>query len=67
MLGLCNMLPNSKIYVMEPKGFMGYFERGSHHKLNGPQFGNNSCVILFFIGSYKINMDVTHLLVLFEH
>jgi hypothetical protein len=42
------MLPNSKIYVMEPKGFMGYFERGSHHKLNGPGFGNNNCLILFF-------------------
>jgi hypothetical protein len=42
------MLPNSKIYVMDPKDFMGYFERGSHHKLNGSQFGNNSRVNIFF-------------------
>jgi hypothetical protein len=24
---VCNTLPNSKIYVMEPKGFMGYPKR----------------------------------------
>ncbi len=29
LLGLSNTFPNSKIYVMEPKGFMGYTKRGS--------------------------------------
>ncbi len=34
LLGRCNTLPNSKIYVMEPKGFMNYFEKGSSCELN---------------------------------
>jgi len=32
LLGLYNILPNSKRYVMEPKGFMGYHERGSAYE-----------------------------------
>ncbi len=34
MLGLCNTLPNSKKYVMEPKGFMGYLKRGNACELS---------------------------------
>ncbi len=34
LLGQCNTLPNSKRYVMEPKGFMGYFGKGSASELN---------------------------------
>ncbi len=34
LLGLCNTFPNSKRYVMEPKGFMGYPERGSACELS---------------------------------
>jgi hypothetical protein len=33
-LGICNTLINSKIYVMEPKGFMGYPKRSSACELN---------------------------------
>jgi hypothetical protein len=34
LLGLHNTLPNSKRYVMEPKGFMGYLEKGNACELN---------------------------------
>jgi hypothetical protein len=33
-LRLSNTLPNSKRYVMEPKGFMGYPKRGNACELN---------------------------------
>jgi len=31
---LCNTLPNSKIFVMKPKGFMGYSKRGNACELS---------------------------------
>ncbi len=34
LLRLCNTLPSFKRYVMEPKGFMGYLERGIACELN---------------------------------
>ncbi len=34
LLGLCNTLPNSNKYVMEPKGFMRYLKRGSACELS---------------------------------
>jgi hypothetical protein len=34
LLAKCNTLPNSKRYVMEPKRFMGYLEKGSACELN---------------------------------
>ncbi len=34
LLGLCNTFPIFKKYVMVPKGFMGYLERGSAFELN---------------------------------
>ncbi len=38
-----------------------------HHKLHGSQFGIIIMRNLFFIGSYGIDMNVIHLLELFEH
>jgi hypothetical protein len=39
-----------------------------HHKLHGPQFGNNSCVkYIFYKFVWNRSMDVIHLLILFEH
>jgi hypothetical protein len=40
LLGLCNTFPNSKRYVMEPKGFMGYPKRGSACELNTSRHEN---------------------------
>jgi hypothetical protein len=39
----------------------------AYHKFHGSQFDNNSHAKFDFIGLYEIDMDVIHLLVLFEH
>ncbi len=44
-VGLCNTFLNSKIYVMEPKGLMGYPKRGSACELSSfrhEQYPSNS-------------------------
>jgi hypothetical protein len=38
-----------------------------HHKLLGPQDGNDSSTNFFFIGSYGIDTNVNYLFILFEH